>query len=96
MLGHLFRAITNSVLFNHAQSVNDGFDGDDHACIDSKVEMAPLLTLEDVAEYLRVHPSTICRLLKKKHLPAFKVGRDWRFNREEIGRWRVGAESSHQ
>ncbi len=51
-----------------------------------------LLTLENVAEYLRVHPSTIYRLLKKKQLPAFKVGRDWRFNPESIDRWRVEAE----
>jgi excisionase family DNA binding protein len=54
-----------------------------------------ILTIEDVAEYLRVHPSTIYRLLKKKQLPAFKVGREWRFNREEIDRWRVDAERNH-
>jgi len=53
-----------------------------------------LLTLENVAEYLHVHPSTIYRLLKKKQLPAFKVGRDWRFNRESIDRWRADAEHS--
>lgn len=57
-------------------------------------EKPPLLTLENVAEYLRVHPSTIYRLLKKKQLPAFKIGRDWRFNREAIDRWRVDAERS--
>ncbi len=55
-------------------------------------ERPSLLTLENVAEYLRVHPSTIYRLLRKKQLPAFKVGRDWRFNRESIDRWRVEAE----
>jgi excisionase family DNA binding protein len=57
-------------------------------------ESSPLLKLENVAEYLRVHPSTIYRLLKKKQLPAFKIGRDWRFNREAIDRWRVDAERS--
>jgi len=51
-----------------------------------------ILTIQDITEYLRVSPSTIYRLLKKKQLPAFKVGRDWRFDREEIDRWRVGAE----
>jgi excisionase family DNA binding protein len=54
-----------------------------------------ILTLESVAEYLRVHPSTIYRLLKKKRLPAFKVGRDWRFNRESIDHWRVNAERTY-
>jgi excisionase family DNA binding protein len=54
--------------------------------------MARVLTLEEVADYLRVHPSTIYRLLKKKQLPAFKVGSDWRFNLESIDKWRAEAE----
>lgn len=54
--------------------------------------MATVLTLEEVASYLRVHPSTIYRLLKKNQLPAFKVGSDWRFNVESIDRWRADAE----
>ena len=56
--------------------------------------MARVLTLDEVASYLRVHPSTIYRLLKKKQLPAFKVGSDWRFNLESIDRWRTEAELS--
>ena len=55
--------------------------------------MARVMTLEEVATYLRVHPSTIYRLLKRKELPAFKVGSDWRFNQESIDRWRADAES---
>jgi excisionase family DNA binding protein len=51
------------------------------------------MTLEEVASYLRVHPSTIYRLLKRRQLPAFKVGSDWRFNLESIDRWRSNAES---
>jgi excisionase family DNA binding protein len=54
--------------------------------------MAHVMTLEEVASYLRVHPSTIYRLLKKRQLPAFKVGSDWRFNLESIDRWRSAAE----
>ena len=59
---------------------------------DAKSERASILTLENVAEYLRVHPSTIYRLLKRKQLPAFKIGRDWRFNLESIDRWCADAE----
>jgi len=33
-----------------------------------------VLTVADVAEYLRVHPSTIYKLLKARKLPAFRVG----------------------
>jgi excisionase family DNA binding protein len=61
---------------------------------DTKAERTRILTLENVAQYLRVHPSTIYRLLKKRQLPAFKVGRDWRFNLESIDRWRTDAERS--
>ena len=54
--------------------------------------MANVLTLEEVADYLRVHPSTVYRLLKKREIPAFKVGCDWRFNLESIDHWRSKAE----
>jgi excisionase family DNA binding protein len=49
--------------------------------------MAAVLTLEDVAQYLHVHSSTVYRLLKNRSIPAFKVGSDWRFNEESIERW---------
>jgi excisionase family DNA binding protein len=65
-----------------------------HEKQDGETTMANVLTLGEVASYLRVHPSTIYRLLKKKRLPAFKVGSDWRFNLESIDRWRAEAEDS--
>ncbi len=49
-----------------------------------------VLTVKELSNYLRVHPSTIYRLLKKGQLPGFKVGSDWRFNIEAIDRWRLG------
>ncbi|MBV8359892.1 MAG: helix-turn-helix domain-containing protein [Deltaproteobacteria bacterium] len=55
-------------------------------------DITPVLTVRDLSSYLRVHPSTIYRLLKTGQLPAFKVGSDWRFNVEEIDRWRVERE----
>jgi excisionase family DNA binding protein len=48
-----------------------------------------ILTVAELAEYLRVHRSTIYRLLKARKLPAFKIGSDWRFNREHIDKWRL-------
>jgi excisionase family DNA binding protein len=49
--------------------------------------MAIVMTLEEVADYLKVHSSTIYRMLKDKRIPAFKLGSDWRFNRDSIERW---------
>lgn len=46
-----------------------------------------IMTLEEVAKYLRCHPSTVYRLLKRHELPAFKLGRDYRFNRDAIDHW---------
>lgn len=48
-----------------------------------------VMTVNELAEYLRVHRSTIYRLLKKGQLPGFKIGSDWRFNVEVIDEWRL-------
>jgi excisionase family DNA binding protein len=55
-----------------------------------------VMTVQDVSDYLRVHPSTIYRLLKRKELPAFRVGSDWRFNVEAVDRWRSRMEAGAQ
>jgi len=49
-----------------------------------------ILTVQEIADYLRVHPSTIYRLLKKGEIPAFKVGSDWRFVLSEAVKWSKG------
>lgn len=47
----------------------------------------PMMTLQEVANYLRVTRSTIHRLLKRNQIPGFRIGRHWRFNVEEIDKW---------
>ena len=51
-----------------------------------------VMTVRDVSAYLRVHPSTIYRMLKHHQIPAFHVGSDWRFNIEAIDSWRLEQE----
>jgi excisionase family DNA binding protein len=46
-----------------------------------------VFTVKDLAHYLKVHQSTIYRLLRTAELPCFRVGRMWRFHREAIDRW---------
>jgi excisionase family DNA binding protein len=48
---------------------------------------AKVITIGELAEYLRVHRSTLYRLLKRRQLPGFKIGSDWRFNVEVIDEW---------
>jgi excisionase family DNA binding protein len=60
------------------------------AKISHYAEPVRVMTVREVSAYLRVHPSTIYRLLKHNQIPAFHVGSDWRFNIETIDSWRLG------
>ncbi|MEB0082324.1 helix-turn-helix domain-containing protein [Glaciimonas sp. Gout2] len=46
-----------------------------------------VLTIAEVAEYLKVAERTIYRLAAAKKVPAFKVGGMWRFSRADIDAW---------
>lgn len=46
-----------------------------------------LLTIKQVAQYLKVDKFTVYRLVTKSKLPAFKVGNQWRFKRATIDSW---------
>jgi excisionase family DNA binding protein len=48
-----------------------------------------LMTVKEVADYLRCHPESLYRLLRRNQIPAFKVGFDWRFSRRAIDAWIV-------
>ncbi len=47
----------------------------------------PIMTIAEVADYLKVTERTIYRLAAAKKIPAFKVGGSWRFSRAEIDIW---------
>lgn len=49
--------------------------------------MPRVMTVKELSSYLRVHPSTIYKLLRRGELPGFRIGTDWRFNAEVIDRW---------
>jgi excisionase family DNA binding protein len=46
-----------------------------------------ILTIKQVADYLKVTDRTIYRLAAAKRIPAFKVGGTWRFSRVDIDSW---------
>ena len=46
-----------------------------------------ILTVSEVSGYLRIHPTTLYRLLKKGQLPAFKIGNDWRISVKAVDKW---------
>lgn len=45
------------------------------------------LTTEEVLDYLQVHPRTVYRLIKAGKLPAVRVGRQWRFRKQDLEAW---------
>lgn len=45
------------------------------------------LSLDDLAAYLKKPKSTLYKLLQRGKLPGHKVGRSWRFDREEVDTW---------
>lgn len=46
-----------------------------------------ILTLQEVAEYLKLAEKTAYRLAAEGKLPGFKVGGAWRFKREDLEAW---------
>jgi excisionase family DNA binding protein len=52
-----------------------------------KYALPRVMTVRELSTYLRVHPSTIYKLLRRGELPGFRIGTDWRFNAEVIDRW---------
>ena len=49
--------------------------------------MGNLLTCQEVAKYLKLNPATVLRKAKKGELPAIKIGRQFRFDKDHIDRW---------
>ena len=49
-----------------------------------------ILTIKEVAEYLKVTERTLYRLAQEGGIPAFKVGSSWRFKRTDIDEWIEG------
>lgn len=47
----------------------------------------PLLTLSEVARYLKVAGKTIMRMLRRNEIPAVKVAGQWRFVRAALDEW---------
>jgi excisionase family DNA binding protein len=49
--------------------------------------MAEIMTTKEIAEYLRLHQITVCKYAAEGEIPAIRVGRVWRFDKEAIDKW---------
>lgn len=46
-----------------------------------------VMTLNEVAEYLRIPRSTVYKLVREGRIPGQKIGRQWRFRRAVVEQW---------
>jgi excisionase family DNA binding protein len=49
--------------------------------------MDALMTIEEVASYLRLSKDTVYRMAQAGKIPASKVGTQWRFRQEDVDAW---------
>jgi len=56
--------------------------------VNESLHPAPeMLTVDEIAEYLRVSRATICRWCGTGRLPAFKIGKSWRVQKKDLERY---------
>lgn len=62
-----------------------------------KQERRPtIMTLEEVARFLRLNKSTIYRMAREGTLPAWKLGNVWRFKKDAIEDWIANSQRAHE
>ena len=49
--------------------------------------MEDIMTLEEVAKYLKLKPQTIYAWAQDGKIPAAKLGKEWRFKKSIIDKW---------
>ncbi|MDT8719367.1 helix-turn-helix domain-containing protein [Clostridium sp. 19966] len=54
-----------------------------------------ILNLEQAVELLGVSEKTLIKLLREEHIPARKIGREWRFSREALIKWIASGDSTN-
>ena len=54
-----------------------------------------IITVKELAEYLKIAEKTAYRFVLEKKIPGFKVGAAWRFRKKEIDNWILKQEKTH-
>ena len=49
--------------------------------------MDDIMTIEEVAKYLKLKPQTIYNWAQNGKIPAVKLGKEWRFKKSVIDKW---------
>jgi len=54
--------------------------------------MPQIMTTKELAKYLKLHEITICKYAAEGKIPAIRIGRVWRFDKEAIDKWISGGQ----
>ena len=46
-----------------------------------------ILTIRELAKYLKINERTVYLLAKQKKIPGIKIGGSWRFKKEMVDNW---------
>lgn len=46
-----------------------------------------ILNVEQATEFLGISEKTLIKLLREEHIPARKIGREWRFSKTALTEW---------
>jgi excisionase family DNA binding protein len=49
--------------------------------------MPDIMTTKEMAKYLKLHEITLCKYAAEGKIPAVRIGRVWRFDKDAIDRW---------
>lgn len=46
-----------------------------------------VLTVKEASGYLKIAAKTLYRFIREQNIPAFKLGKEWRFKRSLLDAW---------
>lgn len=46
-----------------------------------------VLTIKEASDYLKIAEKTLYRFIREQNMPAFKLGREWRFKKSLLDSW---------
>jgi len=46
-----------------------------------------IMTMDELAEYLKISKSTLYKLAQENKLPGQKIGKRWRFHKDAVDAW---------
>jgi excisionase family DNA binding protein len=61
----------------------------------AKQKHNPVMTIDDLARYLKFSTSTLYKLCSEGKVPGQKVGRHWRFHKQVIDHWLCSPKGKH-